>query len=372
MKIIQILNSPHWSAVSNYCVGVSAELIKLGHEVLIITESGKALEHAKQLGIPYDNRIKLSGRNPFNLLQAFKRMKKIFEEFQPDIVSAHMNEGAWMSGYIAKKFFPKAVVARIRTDATSPHGHFINRYVHHELTDYIVSGSEMHKKECCKNLAYPPEKIKVIYGSVDTEQFNPKPINESLQKELGINSNDFVVCLLGRLSPVKGHEYALKAISLLKDLPQKVKLLCVGYEAQRSFEWVKQEAASMGISDRVICLGQRKDLPEILNLINVGIISSLGSEANSRATLEYMACKKPVVATSVGVIPEIVIDGETGFLVKPGSAEALADAIRKLVLNPDLAQKFGATSLKRVKENFTIKQFGLKMEAFYKEIARKS
>jgi hypothetical protein len=117
MKIIQILNSPNWSGASNYCISVTTELINLGHRVLLITEPGKPAFKAEQAGIEIDTSIRLNHRNPLLYFHAMKRMKQIFRRFQPDIISAHINEGAWMSGMLARKFAPEAVVSRVRTEA---------------------------------------------------------------------------------------------------------------------------------------------------------------------------------------------------------------------------------------------------------------
>ena len=370
MRIIQVLNSPFWSASSAYCAFVSKELIKLGHEVLIMTETGRALEEIKKLDLPYDDELKLGKFNLISYVQTAKHMKKVFRYFKPDIVSAHVNRCGWMPGFVAKLSYPEAVVVRVRTDIAAPNKHIGNLIVHHKWTDHIVCGSQQHKDICCKNLFLPPEKISVIYGGVDAVKFNPNAYNNSIRQELNVSEDDFLVCLLGRLSPIKGHEYALKSIALLKDLPRKVKLLCIAYEAQRSFEWVKSEAERLGIGDRVMCI-RNCNLPEVLNSIDVGIITSLGSEANSRATLEYMACGKPVVATNVGVIPELIVEGKTGYIVKKGNSEIFADAKKKLALNKDLCLEMGKASRKRIEENFTMIQFGKKMEALYQELLEK-
>ena len=372
MRILQVLNTLNWSASSAYCINVSYELIKLGHEVLILTEPGYALNHIKELGIPYDDRLSIDKYNIFSYLDAIKLLKKTYKSFKPDIVSAHVNKNAWMPAVVAKLAFPQAVVVRVRQDIASPNRHLLNLWVHHKLTDHIICGSELHKEICCKNLFLSPEKISIIYGSVDSDKFNPNAYDKNIRKNLNISEDDFVVCLLGRLSPVKGHEYALKAISLLKDLPVKVKLLCIGYEAQRSFDWLKEEANRLGILDRLITVDYCDNLPAVLNSIDVGIISSLGSEANSRAALEYMACEKAVVATKVGVLPELIKENENGFLVEPGNSEALANALKELALNKEMCKLFGKASRRIVEENYTIKEFGKKTEALYKSLLERN
>lgn len=366
MRIIQILNSPNWSGASNYCISVSRELINRGHDVLLLTEPGKPLFRAQQLGIPYDDTIRLNHRNPILYLHAIKRMKHIFRTFKPDIISSHINEGAWMAGLVARQTVPGAVVARIRTDIDPPKGHAINRYVHHAWTDHIVVGSYLHKRLCQEILDYSPDRISVVYGGVDTELFNPaRKKTSQFRQEIGATSGEILIGLLARLDPVKGHEYAMGAMARLKNLQVNFKLVALGYENERTFAWLKNLAGELGIADRLVCLGLRKDLPDVLAAIDIGLITSVGSEANSRAALEFMASGKPVVGTSVGVIPEIVHDGEQGFIVAPRNADATAAALEKLITSPVLQQKMGQAARQQVLENFSLPKFGQVMESVY-------
>ena len=118
----------------------------------------------------------------------------------------------------------------------------------------------------------------------------------------------------------------------------------------------------------MIFVGKRNDLPSILASMDLGIITSIGSEANSRATLEYMASGKPVVSTRVGVIPELIVEGETGFITEIHDTEAMAEKIKYLILNPEKRKQMGEASRKRIEENFVLNQFGRQTEAVYKKL----
>lgn len=371
MRIIQVLNSPNWSAASAYCVNVSAELIKLGHDVLLMTEPGNPMKQALRLGIPCDGKLNLNSDNLFEQIKCMKHFKQVFKHYQPDVVSAHMNKGSWMPAFVAKKSCQKAVVVRVRADILAPNKHLGNIYINHYWNDHIVCSSELHKEVCHKNLWLSNDRMSVVYGCVDADKFNPEASDGCFRKEIGATDDDFLVCLLGRLSPVKGHEYAVKAIATLKDLPKKVKLLCVGYECERNLAWLKGEAERKEVSDRLIFVGRREDLPSILASVDVGIITSIGSEANSRATLEYMASGKPVISTRVGVIPELIVEGETGFITEIRDTDTMADRIKYLALNPDVCKRMGIASRKRIEENFTFEKFGIQMEKVYKKLVEK-
>jgi glycosyltransferase involved in cell wall biosynthesis len=366
MKIIQILNSPNWSGASNYCISVSKELITLGHQVLLLTEPGMPAFKAKEAGIPIDTTIRLNHRNPALYVQAMKRMKHIFRSFKPDIISAHINEGAWMAGMIARLFTPDAVVSRVRTDIDPPKGHFINRYVHHQWTDFLVVGSMLHKRLCHEILDLDNNRIDVVYGGVDSDRFRPeKDLQNLFRQEIKADADELLIGLVARLDPVKGHEYALQAMKILQNTRVKCRLVALGYENERTFAWLHELADSLAIGDKVVSFDLRKDLPQVLSSLDIGLITSIGSEANSRAALEFMASGKPVVGTSVGVIPELIADGEQGFIVRPKDAGHTAAALKKLLENPLLRSRLGKNARQRVEENFSLEKFGKVMANIY-------
>ena len=369
MKIIQILNSPNWSAASNYCILASKELLAMGHEVLLITEPGIPFDKAIEYNIPVNNKLRLNHRNPRKFLQAFKLLKSLFKEFKPDIISAHINEGAWMPGLVAKYVCPDAIVARIRTDIDAPKGHFVNRYVHHHWVDHIIAGSNLHKKNCHDVLDYPNEKIDVVYGGVDTTLFNPKNrLNSTFRTEVGVKNDEILLGLVARLSPVKGHKFLIEAFSEVCKINKRVKLACIGYESELSFDWLKDLAKEYNVADKLICVGRRNDIEKVIADIDIGLISSIGSEANTRAGLEYMASGKPVVGTSVGVIPEVIVDKLTGFVVPHSNSKALAEAILKLVQNNAMRQLMGQSSRHRAEQVFSLKRFAQDMEKTYRSL----
>ena len=374
MKTLHILNSPNWSGASHYCLTLCRKLIEHGHEALLLTEPGKPLDRARAAGIPCDDSIRLNHRNPALYLRAIKRMRRIFSEYQPDIISSHINEGAWMAGMVARQVTPGSVVVRVRTDIDPPKGHFINRYVHHVWTDHLIVGSQLHKRLCRQILEFPDERIDVVYGAVDTDEYRPEPLEtQKLRDELRIDPGSFVIGLVARLDPVKGHEYAVEALALLRRLPMKVILVCIGYESNRSVTWLQSEADRHGVADKLkLVMTRRDDLPALMNGCDAGLITSIGSEANCRAALEFLATGKPVVATTVGVIPEIIQDGEQGFLAPPRDAVALANALQKLIINPVLRHRLGQAARAHALANFNLDLFVTRTEHVYrKAVSRK-
>ena len=126
-------------------------------------------------------------------------------------------------------------------------------------------------------------------------------------------------------------------------------------------------AASLG--GRFTLLGYVPDALRFISDCRIGVVASRGSEAVSRAALEWMSLGRPVVATRVGCLPELVEDGATGLLVPPGEPAALAAALASLLEDPAFAQRLGRAGRGRFERLFTLKHFAQRTEALYQEVA---
>ena len=125
------------------------------------------------------------------------------------------------------------------------------------------------------------------------------------------------------------------------------------------------------LKDKFILSDSSDHYIDLLALCEVGVLSSVGSEASSRACLEWMALKKPVVATRVGVLPELIIPAETGYLVMPRDAQGMAEAILKLLKHPERAREMGEKGYKRLVENFTEEQMVEKTIQYFQQAVEK-
>jgi glycosyltransferase involved in cell wall biosynthesis len=368
MRIIHILNSPNWSGASSYCVNLCAQQLGLGHEVLLLTEPGKPRDRAGSMQIPCDDSIRLNHRNPYLYLHAYKRMRDLFLRFRPDVISSHINEGAWMAGMVAREFVPEATVIRTRSDIDPPKGHFINWLVHFWWTDHLIVSSNQHKLICQRVLQFPGDGIDVVYGAIDPQAFRPDPeAGERFRREQGISADTVLICMIARLDPVKGHEYALQALKLLGSCPVPRRMVFLGYENQRTIAWLENLATELGVRDRILVLGFQPDLHPVLSACDIGVVASIGSEANCRVALEFMSSGKPVVATRVGVIPEIIFDGEQGFLVPPRDAMAMAQALVKLLNNVPARLIMGKKAREHILANFPLDLFLRRTETVYEK-----
>jgi glycosyltransferase involved in cell wall biosynthesis len=181
----------------------------------------------------------------------------------------------------------------------------------------------------------------------------PEPLSEkdtSFYPEWGFSPDDFVIGILARLKPVKGHTYLIDAIGRLKDLPQ-VKLLIVGdgpLEAE-----LKAQVAALGIQDRVVFTGFRQDIPDILKSLDCMCLASL-SEALPYAVLEAASYARSILATAVGGLKTLLKHEETALLVPSQDAAALEMAIRHMINQPDGTVQIGLNAYHMIRKSFSV------------------
>ncbi len=285
-------------------------------------------------------------------LAVINKLINVIRENKIDIVHTHL-WGANFWGRIAAKVARVPVI--IATEHSTPSfkslfKKFADRVLA-KFTDKIIAVSEEVKNSNSKEIGIKEEKFEVIYNGVDTSS-RPQAAGhkQQLKHLLGINNDEIIISCIGRLSPEKGHRYLFEAMGLLNG-KYKVKLLVVGdgLEKQRLGDSVK----GLGIEEKIIFTGMRKDIREILGITDVLVSASL-REGMPITALEAMACRVPVIATNVGGTHEVVQDAKTGILVEAKSPKSLVEATKRLLDNSALAKQMGKKGYERVSTMFSL------------------
>ena len=187
-----------------------------------------------------------------------------------------------------------------------------------------------------------------------------------VRDELGIPPSAPLVGEVARLCDVKGQR---ELIAALVSVPE-ARLVLVGVDLERAGAFqtdLEREADSLGVRERVVFAGRRSDAAELLGQFDVVALPSR-TEGLPLVLLEAMARSRVVVATPVGGTPELVVDGETGFLVPPGDTDALASAIRRLLADEPLRARMGEAGRRRVAERFDAATMCRRVLALYDEV----
>jgi glycosyltransferase involved in cell wall biosynthesis len=214
--------------------------------------------------------------------------------------------------------------------------------------------------------------VRIVPNGVDTESVPDATTCRAVRRELSIPDDAPVIGCLGRVRPWKGQERFIELAALLAPELPEAHFLVVGgtlfpdpgrdYVAE-----LKEQAAALGVADRVTFTGHRDDPLAALGAMDVVVNCSL-DEPFGRVLIEAMACGRPVAAFHSGAVPELVKDDQTGFLAPPSCVEALADAVRRLLDDRELAQTMGDAGRERVTERFALQASTRRMEAVYGEL----
>ncbi len=374
LNILQVVNSPHWHAISSYALGLSKGLKAKGHKVILLTlPKSLLIERAQAEGVPVITNLRLNHYNPIYFFKDVQRLIKILEEEEIDVLNVHESYGFAISCLAAKLAKRKIALIRTRGTFMSPKGHPINKYLHNSLTDKVIVTSQFMRQKCLKHLQGKETHYLLVYGGIDVEYLMPCEPNLSFKQGLGIERDAIVIGIIGRFDPVKGHRYFFEAAKevKLKNKGIKVIFLVLGYPAEYTEDNLLMMAQSCGVKEETVIVKEWSDLSKMLSIIDIGVISSIDSEANSRSILEFMACGKPVVVTTIGVLPEIIEDNKTGFLVPPKQPEIMAEKILELVKDKEKREEMGLLARKLVEERFSQKDFVSKTEEIYYQAMEK-
>lgn len=209
------------------------------------------------------------------------------------------------------------------------------------------------------------EKVQVIHYGLDDNCFlvnNGADSGSIAKTALGLNEDNFIVTIIARLTPQKGHQYAIRALEQIVATHPHIRFLVVGEGPLESH--LRQMVETLSLTKHVRFLGLRKDVPDILKISDLLLLPSL-YEGFGLVLLEAMATKKPVLASKVGPIPEVVVDGGTGLLVPPADSQAIAEAILKLDHDVTLRLNLGKAGYERLKDHFTLEKMARKIEELY-------
>ncbi|MDL5055562.1 glycosyltransferase family 4 protein [Oscillatoria laete-virens NRMC-F 0139] len=220
-----------------------------------------------------------------------------------------------------------------------------------------------------------PERIDIVPDSIDLNSFRPDIDGSSFRAELGANPNALLIGMVAMIRSEKGHRFFVEAADQILERHPACRFVMVGSATKDSSNigWLIRQMEQVnhthGIGS-IRLIGFREDIPAIVSGLDIVVIPSI-NEAQGRTVSEAFACRKPVVASNTGGIPERVIDGVTGLLAEPGNSDDLAAKIMRLIESPELRAQFAQAGFERVQQDGSIGTMMEKtLESYRKAIAQ--
>ncbi len=292
-------------------------------------------------------------------------LHRVLRQVRADLVHSNSLKAHFIGG-LAARLARRPLVWHVRDLLAEDEGLGLLRRAARMVQPQVIAISEA----VATQFAGLPVEVTVIPNGIPLEDFTPGPAPAHLRSKLGLTEGDQVLVVVGRLTPWKGHMTLLEAVSMLAESWPRLKLVVVGEVAFWEPEYeqeLKQRAVELGLAERVAWAGFRSDVPDLLRLCDIFVLPSV-NEPFGRAIIEAMAVGRPVVATSSGGVPEIVVDGETGLLVPPKDARSLAQAIEALLADPQRAAQMGQRGQARAQQSFSADRVAQHVQEFYERI----
>lgn len=296
-----------------------------------------------------------------------KELKRIFKVEKPDLVHTH----ASMSARIAAKMAgAKIVYTRHSVFPPSPRisrglGKLINGAVNNYLSDGIIAVAEA-AKDNLTDTGVSDKKLRVILNGVEPLTFVSSDEKAQLRERFAIAEGEKAVSIVARLEDIKGHDYFIDAAAKLLREGINAKFFIAGTGSYE--EHLKAKVKNIGLEDKIIFTGFISDVDKLMNVTDIQVNASFGTEATSLALLEGMSLGIPAVVSDFGGNPGVIKDGVNGFIVPKQNASALAEGIGRLLCDEELYKKLSDGAKEIFAKTFTAKAMTKNTEKLYFDI----
>lgn len=334
-----------------------------GVRILVGACAGSKMEaRARDDGLPLLGGLSLRrGFHPRRLAQDVGRIRACLRAAGVDIVHAWHSIEYWTAALAT--LGTGVALVRTRGLVTPVRNTAVNRWIHGRTALCHVTCRAI--AENYRRAGLDRARVRLLYDGVDVARFHPGVDGQGVRAAAGIPAAAVVVASVGRLEPVKGQETLLAAVArLAPELPLHV-LVAGDGSCRRALE---AQAAALGVGPRVHFLGVRRDIPAVLAASDLYALTSVGSEGSSRATLEAMAAGLPVIASRVGMLPDVVRAGQVGRLVEPRDAAGLAAGLAELAADGEKRRAWGRAARDWAEREFDEQGFAARMVECYRAI----
>jgi glycosyltransferase involved in cell wall biosynthesis len=369
---VALLNSARrWIGEAAHVLMLAEGLRGRGVEVTLLVRRGHELEwRAREAGLDVEA-LEFPSRFTWSVERRdIRRLREIIRERRIQVLHAHRGKDHWIAALARRGVKPCPALLRTRHVVTPMRNHVFNRWLMRRATDAILAVSDAARRSMVKVLR-PDQlgRVCVIPSAVDFAAFHPSRRSETLRRKLsGLTGTELAVGLIARMQRIKGQRVLLEAAAKLIAGGKNARFILAGAERSPGrIDALRQHAHELGVGDRTVFLHEADDIATLIASLDIGVVASLGSEGSSRVAHECMASGVPLVATRVGVLPELIRDGENGLLCDPGDADALAERIGRLIDDSDLRARLASAGRAHVERHHSPEGWLDAIQAVYAE-----
>jgi len=374
VKVCHVAMGDLWAGAEVHLVALLTHLVRLEEfdcSVILFNE-GRLVEELRRLSLSV---IVISEKRHSPIAVAY-RLAKIFRTVRPDIVHTHKYKDSILATMAARCVGVPHVIRVVHgmpepfkglSNVNMSLYTLVDRFVLDWLVDKLIAVSSDIQRALVK--IYGADRVVRVHNGIDLEAVQAKTSRSDKRKEWNISDSVTLVGTVGRLVPVKGHMVLLEALQILHQSHCMVTLLIVGDGPLRGD--LEAEVRRLGLEEFVRFAGHQVEPYDFINMMDVFVLPSL-HEGIPMVLLEALALRRPVVATRVGGIPEVIEHGRTGLLAEPSDAASLAGFIQRMVQDLPMAASIGKAGRARVEDEFTANTMAGKTAELYGQVLFKT
>jgi len=365
VRILQLVSCRGWSSDAYWAARVSHELERRGHQVTLGCRAGseaRVIAQARSLGV---RRIETfafaSGLAPGADAGDVRRL--VAKLAETDIVHVHRSKEHWLAAAANRLSRTSRPIVRTRHIAQAVRPHAANRWLYRRATAWVVTVTEAIRGQYIASGLLQPERVTTLPGGADVEAYRPLTGDPAVRRRLGSEPDRPLVGMVGGLRVMKGHTVVIEAAARLLATGRSPRFVFVGRGAMESS--IREAIRVAGLDAQIIVSGFVDDLPRVLAALDLVLYVPLESDGMSRVVFECLAAGRPLIASRVGVVPEVLTDGEHAVLVPAGDGAALADAIAHMLGDATVRERLGQAGRTLVEGRYSGARLAAALEARY-------
>lgn len=304
-------------------------------------------------------------KRPSNIISFLKGVRNLTNYFKTNIDVIHTNTyRASIYGLIAGKLAKKTTIWHVR----DLHNSFFFKHVMPLFADHIVAISRAVSEQFSDNVMR--KKVSIVYNGVDFSEYQPQEIKAELRQELNIGKSTTLIGMVGRMTKWKGYHHLIEALPQIIAHDPNVKIVIVGdalFAKQDYLTYLKKRVKEKNLSEYVVFLGQREDIPNIMKSLDL-FVSFSDREPFGRVIIEALAMETPVIVANSGGAPEIIENGNCGTIVEDGDAGALGLSIIALLNRKNELSSLGINGRRWVEAKFDTRKVGTEITQTYSKV----
>ncbi len=333
-----------------------------GHDVVIAAPGNSQLATLAKEGGLHCEAIPVGMSGWGRLVPLFL---KLLVKHQIQIVHTHGSQDSWTASMAARLSSLRPIIIRTRHKSTPVSVSFRHDVLYRYLPHAVLTTGEAVRHQLITQNRLKPDAVFSIPTGVDMKKFQLEESCPKVKINLGIQMEQPVIGTVSFLRPEKGLDVLIDAVFLLQmEFPN---ICCVIVGTGNEHENLLARIRQKKLDERVILPGFRKDIPELLSAMDVFVLPSL-EEGMPQSLLQAMAMERAVVASSVGGVPEVIHDGQTGFLVSSNDPSALAEKVGMLLRDPERRRTFGMGGRRAIANDYSLDAMLTKTEQIYSHL----